>query len=140
MAPPAKRKPSARALAIQAARIAHDRHATDVCVLDLRGISPVTDYFVILTGTSDRQMRALADEIVDAAAAGGHKLLNAAGVDSATWILLDFVDVVVHLFDDVHRSYYDLELIWGDAPRVRWRLSPKRAAGKEGGDKSGRRE
>jgi len=140
MAGPAKRKRSARALAIEAARIAHGRHATDVCVLDLRGISPVTDYFVILTGTSNRQMRSLADEIAAAAATAGHRLFGAAGADSATWILLDFVDVVVHLFDETHRGYYDLELIWGDAPRVRWRPSPERAAGEEGGRKHGRRE
>ena len=122
-----KRKPvSPGQLAIQAAQIAADRHCSDIAVLDLRGISPVTDYFVIFTGTSDRQMRAVGNEITDAAAAAGHRLYHAAGTASAQWILLDFVDVVVHLFDSEHRSYYDLELIWGDAPRVSWR----RASGK----------
>ncbi len=130
-------KATGRALAIEAARIAHSRHGEDVAVLDLRGISPVTDYFVIFTGASDRQMRAVADEIADAARADGHRLLNAAGMDSAAWILLDFVDVVVHVFDAEHRAYYDLELIWGDAPRVRWQRSVRKPAGEEGGSGDG---
>lgn len=116
-----KKPSSARALAIEAARIAHDRHCSDVVVLDLRGISPVTDHFVIATGTSDVQMRAIADEMVARAGRMHHRPLNVAGANSARWILLDFVDVVVHIFDEEHRQYYDLELIWGDAPRVRWR-------------------
>lgn len=98
-------------------------------MLDLRGISPVTDFFVIFTGTSDRQMRSIGDEITDAAAAGGHRLLHAAGMDSGGWILLDLVDVVVHIFDHMHRQYYDLELIWGDAPRVRWKPPVKKVSG-----------
>ena len=111
---------SARQLAVGAARLAHDRHCTDILVLDLRGISPVTDYFVIATGTSDVQMRAVADETAEWAGERGHRPLDVAGRDSARWILLDFVDVVVHLFDDETRRYYELELMWGDAPRVDW--------------------
>ncbi len=107
-------------MAIEAARLAASRHCDDIKVLDLRGISPVTDYFVIATGTSDRQMRSVADEIADTGAKAGHPLYRGAGLDSAQWILLDFVNVVVHLFDSEHRSYYDLELIWGDAAKVRW--------------------
>ena len=121
------RKPpsAARSLAVEAARIAQDRHGEDIVVLDLRGISPVTDFFVIFTGTSDRQMRSVAQEIIEAAAKSGSKPFGIAGMESA-WIVLDFVDVVVHIFDAERREYYDLELIWGDAPRVRWR---KPAAG-----------
>jgi len=128
MARARKRKLTARTLAVEAARIASDNRGEDVLVLDLRGISPVTDFFVIFTGTSDRQMRSAAEEIVDAAARSDWKLLNRAGLDSAKWVLLDFVDVVVHVFDVASRKYYDLELIWGDAPRVRWkpRATPAR--------------
>ncbi|MDY7010801.1 MAG: ribosome silencing factor [Planctomycetota bacterium] len=115
------RKITARQLAVQSARIAHDRHGENIVVLDLRGISPVADYFVIFTGTSDRQMSAVADEIADAAAKAGHKPFHVAGRESGQWLLLDFFDVVVHIFDEVHRRYYDLELIWGDAPRIRWK-------------------
>lgn len=120
MAKARKRILTSRALGIQAARLAAERHCTDVVMLDLRGISPVTDYFVIASGTSDRQMRAVAEEIADAAAKCGWRPLNKAGLISARWILMDFVDVVVHLFDETHRKFYDLELIWGDGPRVRW--------------------
>ncbi len=130
------RKITARQLAVEAARIAGDRHGEDIVVLDLRGISPVADYFVIFTGTSERQMSAVADEIAEAAAKAGHKIFHVAGLGSnqparrssggGGWILLDFFDVVVHIFDDEHRKYYDLELIWGDAPRIRWKKPCKK--------------
>jgi len=112
---------AARDLAVQAARIARDDNAEDVLILDLRGISPVTDYFVIATGTSDRQLRAVCDEIAAQGKAIGQQVWHVAGRDSADWILLDFVDVVVHLFEQSRRAYYDLELIWGEAPRIDWR-------------------
>jgi ribosome-associated protein len=121
MARTRKPKDTARAFAIEAARLAEDRRCSDVVVLDLRGISPVTDYFVICTGTSDRQMRSVADELIDLGKKTKNTVYNTAGMDRSEWVLLDFVDLVVHLFDDAHRRYYDLELIWGDAPHVRWR-------------------
>ena len=116
-----KKNATAKQLAIEAARIAHDRHGTEIVVLDLHGISPVTDYFVIATGTSDRQMAAVADEIAHWGAQRGQRVHHIEGREDPHWILLDFVDVVVHLFDETHRHYYDLELIWGDAPKVRWK-------------------
>jgi len=112
---------SAERLAVEAARVAHDNRAEDIVVLDLRGFSPITNYFVICTGTSDRQMRTVADHVCRRAEALGDRVWKTAGVESGTWIVLDFVDVVVHIFDSAHRSYYDLELIWGAAPRVAWR-------------------
>ena len=108
----------AKAFAVTAAKLAFDRHCTDITILDLRGISPATDYFVIVTGTSDRQMRTVADEIYQAAKDNGIGLFCRAGYEQAKWILLDFVDVVVHIFDDQYREYYDLELLWGDAKRI----------------------
>lgn len=110
----------ARELAIAAARMAEDANATDILVLDLREISPVTDYFVIGTGTSGRQMKSIVDDLKMHGREIGQKVWQVAGLDSATWIIVDFVDVVVHLFDAEHRDYYDLELIWGEAPRVDW--------------------
>ena len=126
---------TSRALGIQAARLAAERYCTDVVLLDLRGISPVTDYFVIASGTSDRQMRAVAEEIADVATVSGWRPLNKAGLGAARWILMDFVDVVVHLFDETHRKFYDLELIWGDGPRVRWQKRVRAANGPVGGAK-----
>ncbi len=115
----------ARKLAIEAARLAENDNARDIIVLDLRGVSPVTDYFVICTGSSGRQMRAVAEDIMAHAAAENQRVWHAAGLDGGQWICLDFVDVVVHVFDETRRRYYDLELIWGEAPRVRWQRSTR---------------
>jgi len=114
----ANRARQAKAFAVAAAKVAVSRHCNDIVVLDLRGISPATDYFVIVTGTSDRQMRTVADEIREAAKSKGLGLFGRAGYEQARWILLDFVDVVVHIFDEPYRDYYDLELLWGDAKRI----------------------
>jgi ribosome-associated protein len=122
-----KTKDQAKALAIEAARIAEANNCEDIIVLDLRGRSQVTDYFVIATGTSGRQMRTVADDLTEYGRGAGSPPWQIAGLEAADWIVLDFVDVVVHLFDQVHRRYYDLEMIWGEGPRVRWR---KRAAKK----------
>jgi ribosome-associated protein len=111
---------AARMLAIEAARIASDSHCEDVVILDLRDISPVTDYFIVTTGTSSRQMRSVADDIALFGKGIGQPAWQKAGMDSSQWVLLDFVDVVVHLFDEQARGYYDLELMWGEAPRVEW--------------------
>jgi ribosome-associated protein len=108
----------AQRFVVDAARIADSKHCTDIVALDLRGLSPVTDYFLIVTGTSDRQMRTVADEIIKAGKAQGFSLFGRAGYEQARWVLLDFVDVVVHIFDPEYRQYYDLELLWGDAPRI----------------------
>ncbi len=112
-------------LTIAAARVADELRCEDVVILDLRGLSPVTDFFVIATGTSDRQLRAVADAVDEQAAAMGHKQYGRSGYEHATWVLTDYVDVVVHLFDEPSRTYYDLELLWGDAPRVEWHAAPE---------------
>ena len=108
----------AKAFALAAAKVAAERHCSDITVLDLRGKSPATDYFVIATGTSDRQMRTVADEISEAARERGLQRFGRAGYEQARWILLDYVDVVIHIFDSEYRDYYDLELLWGDADRL----------------------
>jgi len=108
----------AKTFALDAARVAAERHCSNIVVLDLKGKSPATDYFVIATGTSDRQMRAVADEICEAAKKQGQQRFGRAGYEQARWILLDFVDVVIHIFDSEYRDYYDLELLWGDAKKL----------------------
>ncbi len=113
-----KQNTQAKALALTAARLAAERHCTDIVVMDLTGISPATDYFMIATGTSDRQMRSVADEICQAAREQGQQRFGRAGYDQGRWILLDFFDVVIHIFDAEYRDYYDLELLWGDAERL----------------------
>lgn len=111
----------ARPFALAAARIAHDLRSADVRVLDLRGLSSIADYFVIGTGTSERQMHAVLDQILLYARSIGQRPLNVSDSRSAAWILADYIDVVIHLFDAAHREYYDLDGLWGDAPRVEWR-------------------
>jgi ribosome-associated protein len=113
-----KGKSTAMAFAKAAAKAAMQRHCTDVVILDLRGKSPATDFFVIATGTSDRQMRTIADEISEIGRGGGFNRFGSAGYEQSKWILLDFIDVVVHIFDNEYRNYYDLDLLWGDAKRV----------------------
>jgi ribosome-associated protein len=110
----------AKVFAIEAARVAAERHCSDIVVLDLRSLSPAADYFVIATGTSDRQMRTVADEISEEAKKQGHQRFGRAGYEQGRWIVLDFIDVVVHIFDSEYRDYYDLELLWGDAKRINY--------------------
>ena len=109
---------AAKAFALAAAKVAAERHCSDIVVLDLSGKSPATDYFVIATGTSDRQMRTVADEISQAAREHKFQRFGRAGYEQARWILLDYIDVVIHIFDGEYRDYYDLELLWGDAERL----------------------
>jgi len=118
----ARRKPNKKAkeFAIAAARIAQERRCTDIVILDLRGLSSATDYFVIATGSSDRQMRTVADEVSAAGREQGFPRFGRAGYEQGRWILLDYVDVVVHLFDTEYRQFYDLELLWGDAERIEY--------------------
>lgn len=110
--------------AIQTARVAADNKSLDVAVLDLRGLSSLADFFVIGTGTSNRQMHAVLDHIRKLARAQGRRPYNIADSSSARWILADYIDVIIHLFDAEHRDYYDLDNLWGDAPRVEWQPEP----------------
>ncbi len=109
-----------RAFAVEAARLLHDRKCTDVTLLDLRGLSEVANFVLIGTGTSDRQMKSVADELRDFGAERGEATFARDRDPAATWIVVDFVDLIVHLFEPNQRAYYDLEALWGDAPRVRW--------------------
>jgi ribosome-associated protein len=100
----------------RAAGLALDRKAQDVVALDLRGVSSATDYFVLATGTSDIQVRAIAEHVLEELAREGFKPLHVEGLDRARWVLMDFVDFVVHVFHPLARDFYQLELLWGDAP------------------------
>jgi len=118
---PGKDHEAARAFAIEAARSLADDKCENVVVLDLRGRSLVTDFFVIGSGSSDRQIRSSASEVARLAKERGFSLYRS-NVDEAqqTWIVLDFVDLVVHVFEPGARAYYDLEMLWGDSQRVEW--------------------
>lgn len=111
---------AAREFAIEAARIMEDDKCEDIVVLDLRGISPICDFFVIATGSSDRQMRAVVDHVKQMAKGRGESPFSISGYTESTWIVVDYVDVILHLFAEEQRGYYDLESLWGDSPRVEW--------------------
>jgi len=113
-----KKRTEDKELALAAAKIAKDRNCTDITVLDLTGISPATNYFVIATSTSDRQARSVADEIAKEARQQGHQRFGIAGYTKGQWILLDYVTVVMHIFNEDQRDYYNLEMLWGDAKKL----------------------
>ncbi len=117
-----------RRFAVEAARLMADRHCEDVRILDVRGISQVCDYLIIGSGTSDRQMRALGAELEDLGAGCGQKLFRQSADGGSTWVVLDFVDVVAHIFEPGQRAYYDLDGLWSDAETVSWEREPGREA------------
>jgi ribosome-associated protein len=112
---------NARRFAIDAAKLAAATRCHNVSVLDVRGISPVTDYLVLATGTSSRQMKTVADQLEEYGGSAGNPVLSRAGAGGdSNWIAIDFFDVVVHVFDQEGRMYYDLDGLWGDAEKVEW--------------------
>ena len=105
--------------ALLAARVADENHGHDIVVLDMRELTPIFDYFVLATGTSRRQLHAISEEIDHALEEGlGDKRMGIEGYAESRWILLDYGDVVIHLFDPDTRRYYALEQLWGHAKRV----------------------
>jgi ribosome-associated protein len=102
------------------ARIASDHKARDIVVLDMRGITPLYDFFVIATGSSRRQIHTLAEEIDAGMRDIGDRRLAIEGYESSKWVVQDYGDIVVHIFDAPTREYYNLEDLWADAPRVDW--------------------
>jgi ribosome-associated protein len=119
-APTTQQLPAALERACISARVAADNKARDVLVLDLRGITPLYDYFVLTTGNSRRQIHTIAEEIDAALRAVGDRRLAIEGYQASKWVVQDYGDVVIHVFDADTREYYSLEELWADAPRVDW--------------------
>lgn len=111
---------AAKRFAVEAARFAANTHCHNVVVLEIGNLLPVADFFVIATGTSARQMRSIADDLMEMARAQGFRPMHQTGLDSGTWILVDCIDVIIHLFNDESRQFYDLDNLWGDAKRIEW--------------------
>nr|WP_041701761.1 ribosome silencing factor [Gottschalkia acidurici] len=95
-----------------------DKKAFDIKALDISGLSTISDYFIILSGNSQRQALSIADEIEDKMHEHGHQLLNKEGHQSGNWILLDYGDILVHVFYKDDREFYDLERLWKDAKSI----------------------
>jgi ribosome-associated protein len=100
--------------------VAADHKARDIVVLDMRGVTPLYDFFVLVTGTSRRQLHTLAEEIDAALHAEGETRHGIEGYQASRWIVQDYGDIVVHVFDPDTRLYFALEDLWADAPRLDW--------------------
>ncbi len=109
-----------KGIAVECANIADKKKAQNIIILDISKLTSVTSYFVICTGINERQLYTIADEIEKELKKLSIKKYGIEGYREAKWILIDYGDVIVHLFDKEMRSYYDLELLWGDAPKVKW--------------------
>ena len=107
--------------AIHCARIGDDNKAKDIVILDLRGITPIFDFFILMTGASRRQIHTLAEEVDDHMRSEGEKRLSIQGYQASRWVVQDYGDIVVHVFDKESREYYALEDLWADAPRIDWK-------------------
>jgi ribosome-associated protein len=116
-----------RDLAVAAARAAAGKKARSIVILDVRDLIGITDYFVIASGTTERQVRTVAEEIERALKADGHRPVRREGEREGRWVLLDFVDFVAHVFRDEERGYYDLERLWADAPTIEWEEAAARS-------------
>ena len=105
-------------MAKMAVEALEDRKAEDVHVIDISEISTLADYFVIASGTNINQVQALADNVQEKLGREGYFTKNVEGYDGANWILLDFGDIIVHVFDSENRLFYDLERIWRDGKTI----------------------
>jgi len=121
---PLRKEPEANELGeldekiLTAIHAAAEKKAIDIVVLDLREIATFTDYFVIVSGTNERQVQAISDGVVDTLKKAGTPAARVEGYKTAEWILLDYGDFVLHVFDDKARRFYDLERLWRESKRV----------------------
>jgi ribosome-associated protein len=117
---PARTLSSALHRACVAARIAADNKGRDILVLDMRPCTPLFDYFIIATGTSRRQIHAITEEVDAALRAEGDERMGLEGYEASKWVVQDYGDIVIHVFDPDTRDYYKLEELWADAVKVDW--------------------
>ena len=114
--------------AIVAAQAASSKLGTDTVVLDVGDVLSIVDYFVVTSASNTRQVRTIAEEIEEQIRrAGGSGPIRVEGLGDATWVLIDYGDIVVHVFLDTTRDFYDLERLWGDVGRVAWEGAAVRA-------------
>ncbi len=109
-----------RDLAVTAARAASSKQAEAIVILDVSDLITITDYFVIVSAGSERQVKTISEEVIRAAKERGVRPVRREGEAGARWLLLDFVDFVVHVFHEEEREFYRLENLWRDAPVVEW--------------------
>ncbi len=110
-----------RTFAIEVAQLLVDRHCEDIVLLDVRNLSQVCDLVLLASGTSDRQLKSIGEEIKDLGDERGQHCFRSSRDSDTTWIAIDFVDLVTHLFEPGQRAYYDIEGLWSEAPRIEWK-------------------
>ena len=114
-----------QAFAIELARSLQDDKCSEVSLLDVRGLSQVCDYVLIGSGTSQRQMKSAAQSLEDLGKSQDNAPFRSSADSGTTWLVVDFVDVVVHIFEPEHRLYYDIESLWGTSHSVEWERADK---------------
>lgn len=107
-----------KAKALAAAKIAMEKKAVDVLVLDLKGLSVIADFFIICSGESTTQVRAIAEAIEDNFSKKSMRPIGIEGLNYSHWVLMDYGDIIIHVFEEETRAYYQLEKLWLDAPRI----------------------
>ncbi len=111
-----------KAMAKAAAEICEEKKGREISIIDISEISVIADYFVIVTAENSRQVEALSDSLQDSMAKRGYRIRRAEGKPDSGWILLDFNDIIIHVFDKEQRFFYDLERIWSDGKKI---VNPK---------------
>jgi len=123
-----QRVPGGKQRALACVRAAEDRKARNCVLLDMRKISSIADYFVICSGDSNRQVKGIAEAVLEALKDAGVRCWHSEGWGESMWIVLDFGDVIVHVFQDEVRNYYKIERLWGDAKTVQSRKSKAKSS------------
>jgi ribosome-associated protein len=110
---------NAKKMAAIAVEALEDKKANDISIIDIEKISTLADYFIIASGSNKNQVQAMTDEVLDKLGRAGFETKHVEGYRTANWILLDYGDIVIHIFDEENRLFYDLERIWRDGKAIK---------------------
>ena len=116
-----------RQLALLAAEVCDEKKAKEIVVLDVRKITTISDYFIVCSTSNERQARAIADDLRVRMKELGKREMGVEGIEDARWVLQDFGDIVLHIFHESQREFYDIEGLWADAKQVRWKKASKKS-------------
>jgi ribosome-associated protein len=116
-----------RQLALLAAETCDEKKAKDIVVLDVRKITSISDYFIVCSTSNERQARAIAESMRMKLKEMGRREMGVEGMEDGRWVLQDFGDIVLHIFHESQREFYDIEGLWADAKKVRWKKTSKKS-------------
>jgi ribosome-associated protein len=116
-----------RQLALLAAETCDEKKAKDIAVLDVRKITSISDYFIVCSTSNERQARAIAESMRMKMKEMGRREMGVEGMEDGRWVLQDFGDIVLHIFHETQREFYDIEGLWADAKKVRWKKTSKKS-------------